>query len=96
VNLIVTGGAGFIGSNFRDKCKEIPVNKSRSILSCPRYFRRRLLRLEPPYLINVGVVTIATWVATPSIRPVLIWHFLTAITYTHLLVYHYVNPINMI
>lgn len=61
-----------------------------------RYFRRRLFRLEPPYLLNVVVLTIATWFAIPGMRPSLIWHFLTAISYTHLLVFHYVNPINMI
>lgn len=61
-----------------------------------RYFRRRLLRLEPPYLLNVVVISIATWVVTARLRPVLIWHFLTAATYSHLLIFHYVNPINMI
>lgn len=61
-----------------------------------RYFRRRLFRLEPPYFLNVVILTIATWIVSPSIRPVLMGHFLAALTYTHLLVYHYVNPINMI
>jgi peptidoglycan/LPS O-acetylase OafA/YrhL len=51
--------------------------------------------MEPPYVVNVVIVTIATWFATVSLRPVLIWHFLAAVTYSHLLVFHYVNPISM-
>ena len=40
-----------------------------------RYFRRRLFRLEPPYLLNVVVISLVTWSVTARLRPVLIWHF---------------------
>ena len=62
----------------------------------PRYFLRRLTRLEPPFLVNVLVCTAATWVVTANLRGHLLPHFLSAITYSHALIYHYNNPINMV
>jgi peptidoglycan/LPS O-acetylase OafA/YrhL len=64
-------------------------------LDLRRYFRRRLLRLEPPYLFNVAVCTVATWMIKPNLRPILLSHFVAAVTYTHLILFHYVNIINM-
>lgn len=61
-----------------------------------KYFRRRVFRMEPPYLVNVIIVSLATWAVNADLRPTLIWHFLTAVTYSHLLIYRYVNPINML
>lgn len=61
-----------------------------------RYFRRRLFRLEPPYLLSVVIITITTWVIVPTTRPFLIWHLLASVTYSHLAVFHYSNPVNIV
>jgi peptidoglycan/LPS O-acetylase OafA/YrhL len=64
--------------------------------SLKKYFRRRLLRLEPPFLLNVMVCAVATWAMTPAMRPFVLPHTLAALTYSNGLIYHYHNPVNVV
>ena len=60
-----------------------------------KYLSRRLTRLEVPYLLNVLVLSAATWLALPIMRGHVLTHALAAVTYSHGVVFHARNPLGV-
>jgi peptidoglycan/LPS O-acetylase OafA/YrhL len=60
------------------------------------YFRRRLTRLEPPYVFNMTVVAILAWVTHKASLAEIAPHFLASVTYTHNAIYHAMSTINSV
>lgn len=63
-------------------------------VSLKAYFKRRLLRLEPPYIICILLMfTVATLIAHGG-RAEIVRHFLATLTYTHNVIYGVASTLN--
>ncbi len=65
-------------------------------VSLYRYFLRRLVRLEPPYIFNLLVMTAAILALGRMSWPMLWPHLLASLTYTHGLIYGEPSAINFV
>ncbi len=63
-------------------------------VSIKAYFKRRLLRLEPPYIICLTLIFVAALVATHTSRSEVVRHYLATMTYTHNLIYGASSTLN--
>lgn len=69
------------------------LNQGRAV-DLGKYFRRRLTRLEPPFLVNIGLCMLAIMLLS---RHSVSWaHLLATALYAHTLVYHTQSPINTV
>ena len=65
-------------------------------VSLRRYFLRRITRLEPPYIINLLLLSAAMLVLGKATLPWLLPHLLASLTYCHNLVYGVGSSINFV
>ena len=63
-------------------------------VSLAHYYLRRLTRLEPPYLVNLLVLSIAILIYEHAAVPVIARHFAATATYLHEAIYKRVSTIN--
>jgi peptidoglycan/LPS O-acetylase OafA/YrhL len=60
-------------------------------VSLPRYFVRRLTRIEPPYVVALTICFVVALVAGSGVSG---WHYLTGLLYMHGFVSGFPNPLN--